>query len=339
MSHFAFEATPDGAPEGRSTSLPPANLPATGYSGGPTPGHYSAPSPYCPYGASSPYGSYGPPPGGEVSYRSWLITLILAIFFGFAGVDRFYTGKIATGLLKFFTTGGLGLWWLVDIILLATHAYRDKEGRALAGYRQHRKIGLSIAALVLGAVVAFFVWLSATVPEESAPSGPIPAPNVAPSPGNPGETPREPGIEAGPNTGGMGDTLVADNGLSVALDGVEEGWEPTGTAATTFMEPSTGTYVLLSITLGNESAEAESASSADFELVAPDGTRYSPAPLFGVDGGLLLEEVVPGQTLRRKLLYDVPAGMDIRELELVARPGLVDSSELTIRLDDGGTVV
>jgi len=44
----------------------------------------------------------------------------MSIIFGWFGVDRFIMGKIGTGLLKLVTIGGFGIWWLVDIILIAT---------------------------------------------------------------------------------------------------------------------------------------------------------------------------------------------------------------------------
>ena len=51
---------------------------------------------------------------------NWLITLLMSIFFGGIGVDRFMMNKIGTGLLKLFTFGGFGVWWLIDVILIAT---------------------------------------------------------------------------------------------------------------------------------------------------------------------------------------------------------------------------
>lgn len=64
--------------------------------------------------------------------KSKTTTLILAILLGGLGVDRFYVGKIGTGILKLLTGGGFGIWWLVDIILIATGKYTDKDGNALA---------------------------------------------------------------------------------------------------------------------------------------------------------------------------------------------------------------
>lgn len=61
----------------------------------------------------------------------WTVTLILSILVGEFGVDRFYTGSIMLGILKLITFGGCGIWWLVDVILIVTGAYKDAYGRPL----------------------------------------------------------------------------------------------------------------------------------------------------------------------------------------------------------------
>ncbi len=62
------------------------------------------------------------------SRRSWLATLLLCIFLGEFGIHRFYNGKVLTGILMVITAGGFGIWWLYDIIMIATKNFRDSEG-------------------------------------------------------------------------------------------------------------------------------------------------------------------------------------------------------------------
>ena len=51
---------------------------------------------------------------------NWILCLVMSVLFGSLGVDRFIMGKIGTGILKLITFGGLGIWWLVDVVLIAT---------------------------------------------------------------------------------------------------------------------------------------------------------------------------------------------------------------------------
>jgi hypothetical protein len=66
--------------------------------------------------------------------KDWLTTLLLSIFLGQLGVDRFYMGYIGLGVLKLLTGGGCGIWWLIDVIMIATDKLQDAKGRPL-----HRK--------------------------------------------------------------------------------------------------------------------------------------------------------------------------------------------------------
>jgi TM2 domain-containing membrane protein YozV len=59
---------------------------------------------------------------------NWVLALIMSIIFGGLGVDRFIMGHIGLGILKLFTLGGCGIWWLIDVILIATkHEFRDVQ--------------------------------------------------------------------------------------------------------------------------------------------------------------------------------------------------------------------
>jgi len=63
--------------------------------------------------------------------KDWIAALILSIFVGEFGVDRFYTGYIGLGILKLLTFGGCGIWWLIDVILIATGKFKDSDGNEL----------------------------------------------------------------------------------------------------------------------------------------------------------------------------------------------------------------
>jgi ribosomal protein L40E len=66
----------------------------------------------------------------EVSDR-WLTVLLLSIFLGGFGIDRFYVGKTGTGVLKLLTAGGCGVWWLIDVILIITESFTDSDGNVI----------------------------------------------------------------------------------------------------------------------------------------------------------------------------------------------------------------
>jgi len=71
------------------------------------------------------------PPAATDDSKDWLAALLLSIFLGQLGVDRFYMGYIGLGVVKLLTAGGCGIWWLIDVILIATDGLKDAQGRPL----------------------------------------------------------------------------------------------------------------------------------------------------------------------------------------------------------------
>jgi TM2 domain-containing membrane protein YozV len=66
------------------------------------------------------------------SRKSWLVLFILALLFGAFGVHRFYAGKIGTGILMFFTFGGFGIWYIIDLLIIITGNFTDSNGNIIS---------------------------------------------------------------------------------------------------------------------------------------------------------------------------------------------------------------
>jgi TM2 domain-containing membrane protein YozV len=89
-----------------------------------------------PQNTVQPFSGSAQVPQGDVSSRDWTTTLILSIFLGALGVDRFYVGKTGTGVVKLLVSicslGFLAwVWWLVDIIFIATGKFTDDQGKVV----------------------------------------------------------------------------------------------------------------------------------------------------------------------------------------------------------------
>jgi len=65
----------------------------------------------------------------SVSPHSRLAALLLCFFLGCLGVHRFYVGKVGTGIAMIFTLGGLGIWILIDFIMIIVGGFTDANGK------------------------------------------------------------------------------------------------------------------------------------------------------------------------------------------------------------------
>ena len=67
----------------------------------------------------------------SASEKRILPAALLAFFLGVFGAHRFYVGKTGTAFLQLFTLGGLGIWALVDLIMIIVGSFTDDEGNEI----------------------------------------------------------------------------------------------------------------------------------------------------------------------------------------------------------------
>ena len=68
---------------------------------------------------------------GTAAPKSFVTALLLSLFLGGLGVDRFYLGYTGLGIAKLLTFGGLGIWALIDFIMIAMRKITAADGSAL----------------------------------------------------------------------------------------------------------------------------------------------------------------------------------------------------------------
>lgn len=67
----------------------------------------------------------------QVSTKGMVPAALLCFFLGGLGIHRFYVGKIGTGILMILTLGGLGIWTIIDFVMIIVGSFKDKQGLPL----------------------------------------------------------------------------------------------------------------------------------------------------------------------------------------------------------------
>lgn len=122
-------------------------------------------------------------PGTTIGNKSFITTWLLSLFLGLFGIDRFYLGKVGTGILKLLTFGGIGIWAVIDLAIILAGGMRDKRGFALRGYSERKVLAwivtgvLIVISAVTGGNSAAQTGESAagTAPSQTAQEAPVQA--------------------------------------------------------------------------------------------------------------------------------------------------------------------
>ena len=67
----------------------------------------------------------------STSNKNRWLAAILAFFFGVFGAHRFYVGKIGTAIFQLLTIGGLGIWAMIDFVIILFGEFTDSEGNKI----------------------------------------------------------------------------------------------------------------------------------------------------------------------------------------------------------------
>ncbi len=67
----------------------------------------------------------------EKSNVNWYLLLFLCLLFGLFGVHRFYLKKRDTAQWQLATLGGLGVWWLLDLLSIVSGIMVDNNGKCI----------------------------------------------------------------------------------------------------------------------------------------------------------------------------------------------------------------
>ncbi len=70
-----------------------------------------------------------------VSERSRTVALVLGFLGGVFGLHRFYTGRVQSGAIMALTFGGLGMWWLYDMVMIVAGEFRDADDLLLQSWQ------------------------------------------------------------------------------------------------------------------------------------------------------------------------------------------------------------
>jgi hypothetical protein len=254
-------------------------------------------------GAHQP-GPYGQAPFVSGPGKSFVTTWILSLLLGTLGVDRFYLGKIGSGVTKLLTLGGFGIWAIVDLIITLTGNARDKDGRPLEGYPENRKKAWIITGIVwLASMISgiLLTIVSITITGQALEGRNIPVPPPLPSASQAAPAP-SPGAAAEENSF----VVTVSEGNTVKI-GVLDSLYTTEIPAMSYLKPANGGFLVVEVSWETLTGTS-TAAPMNFEVYDGEGNQGERIYLEDGMGGLPTEEVGAGDGRQGVIAFDVKKG-------------------------------
>jgi TM2 domain-containing membrane protein YozV len=66
-----------------------------------------------------------------VSEKKRLLAIVLCLGFGIFGAHRFYEGKTKSAKVMLCTIGGLGIWYVIDSVIVLFGEFTDNDGKRI----------------------------------------------------------------------------------------------------------------------------------------------------------------------------------------------------------------